>query len=138
MKGKACFVVGSTVSLIMEWLFGPWTMELKSLVVIMALDLLGGMILAISGKSKKSASGKLSSHAMTIGLAKKAFMLVVISACHICDIFLNISYLMNVAIISFMVNEILSIMENASCMGLNVKFMEKILDVMAREDENGV
>ena len=55
-------------------LFGGWTPGLTILSVMMAVDYLTGVLVAITGKSPKSAGGGLSSKAGFTGIARKGFI----------------------------------------------------------------
>lgn len=130
MKNKVCFIFGSGVSLLMDALFGGFPVELKWLMILMLIDIAFGIANAVMGNSGKSRTGRLSSDAMHKGLAKKIMTLGLIAVCHIVDMYAGITYCMNTAILSFMLNEIISIMETAAEAGIKVEALEKVLDVL--------
>jgi toxin secretion/phage lysis holin len=76
------------------------------------------MINGAMGKSKHSKSGKLSSKAGWYGLAKKGSVLMLIVVAVRLDIMLNTTYVRDAVCIGFCVNELLSIVENTSLMGI--------------------
>lgn len=135
MKPKLCFLIGTSLSLALDMLYGGWTAELRALVTIMAIDFAAGLLTAAFSKSAKTVSGKLSSSIMWRGLGKKFLSLLIVAACHVLDGYLAINYLMNVAIVSFIANEVLSLMETCSYAGLKVGFLEKVLDILNQKEE---
>ncbi len=65
-------------------LLGGWDSMLTTLFMFMAFDYISGWIIALMGKSKKSANGKLNSTAGWYGLAKKGItIIVVLMACRL-------------------------------------------------------
>ena len=81
-------------------------------------DFATGMITGAMGKSKHSKTGKLNSKAGWYGLAKKDSILMLIIVAVRLDILLNTSYVRDAVCIAFCVNELLSIVENTSLMGI--------------------
>ena len=77
-----------------------------------------GLVTAAMGKSKKSKTGKLSSSAGWIGLMKKFCVLMLIVVAVRIDILLGTTYIRDAVCIAFCVNELLSILENTSLMGI--------------------
>ena len=77
-----------------------------------------GLITGAMGKSKHSKSGKLNSKAGWYGLAKKCSILMLIIVAVRLDILLNTNYVRDAVCIGFCVNELLSIVENTSLMGI--------------------
>lgn len=135
MKPKFCFFIGTSISLVIDMLYSGWTAELRALVTIMAIDFAAGLLTAFFSKSAKTDSGKLSSAVMWRGLGKKFLSLMIVAACHVLDSYLGINYLMNVSIVSFIANEVLSLMETCSYAGLKVAFLEKVLDILNQTAE---
>ena len=69
-------------------------------------------------KSKHTESGGLSSKAGWFGLAKKVCTLMLIVVAVRMDILLSTTYIRDAVCISFCLNELLSIIENTSLMGI--------------------
>lgn len=107
-------VIGSFVAAI----FGGWDSALVTLLIFMGVDFATGLVTAAMGKSKKSKTGKLSSSAGWIGLMKKFCVLMLIVVAVRIDILLGTTYIRDAVCIAFCVNELLSILENTSLMGI--------------------
>ena len=87
-------------------------------VSFMGIDFATGMITGAMAKSKHSKTGKLNSKAGWYGLAKKGSILMLIIVAVRLDILLNTNYVRDAVCIAFCVNELLSIVENTSLMGI--------------------
>lgn len=102
-------------------LFGNVTDELKTLSLLIALDLICGVLTAaVFHTSSKTSTGRLSSSAMTKGLCKKIGIFVFVVLGHIIDNTLHINYIMYKVEICFIIEEIISITEKLGLMGLNL------------------
>lgn len=117
MKENICTVIGIFGGFIATVL-GGWDSAMVTLVIFMAIDFTTGLIAAAMGKSKHSKTGKLSSKAGWVGLAKKFCILLMIVVAVRIDIMLGTTYIRDATCIGFCVNELLSIIENTSCMGV--------------------
>lgn len=117
MKETICLVIGAIGGFIAS-LFGGWDSALVTLIIFMAIDFSTGMITAAMGRSKHIDSGRLSSKAGWIGLAKKCCILMLIIVAVRLDILLNTNYVRDAVCIGFCANEVLSIIENTSLMGI--------------------
>lgn len=117
MKENICTVIGIFGGFIAAVL-GGWDSAMVTLVIFMAIDFTTGLIAAAMGKSKHSKTGKLSSKAGWVGLAKKFCILLMIVVAVRIDIMLGTTYIRDATCIGFCVNELLSIIENTSCMGV--------------------
>lgn len=93
----------------------PKTSEVTT---IMAIDFTTGLITASMGRSKHSKTGKLSSKAGWVGLAKKFCILLMVVVAVRMDIMIGTTYIRDATCIGFCVNELLSIIENTSLMGI--------------------
>ena len=112
-------------------IFGGWDSALVTLVVFMAIDFFTGIITAMMKKSKHTESGGLSSKAGWFGLAKKVCTLMLIVVAVRMDILLNTNYIRDAVCISFCLNELLSIVENTSLMGIPYPpAIKKAIDVL--------
>lgn len=101
--------------------FGGWDAALISLLLFMAVDYLSGLIVAgVFQASDKSASGSLSSVACWQGLLKKGMTLVIVLVAARLDIVLGTAFVRDAVVIAYIVNETISIIENAGLMGLPV------------------
>lgn len=100
-------------------LFGGWTEDMVTLVIFMSVDFIMGLVVAgVFHKSTKSQTGALNSHAGWIGLCKKGAVLLFVLVAHRLDMLLGADYIRTTTIIGFIANEALSIVENASLMGV--------------------
>ncbi|WP_370812106.1 holin family protein [Butyricicoccus pullicaecorum] len=101
--------------------FGGWDAALITLLLFMAVDYLSGLIVAgVFQTSDKSASGSLSSVACWQGLLKKGMTLVIVLVAARLDIVLGTAFVRDAVVIAYVVNETISIIENAGLMGLPV------------------
>ena len=115
-------------------LLGGWDSALITLVIFMAIDFTTGMIAAALGKSKHSWTGRLSSKAGWYGLAKKFCTLLIIVAAVRIDILIGTTYVRDATCIGFCVNELLSIVENTSLMGVPYPdAIKKAIDVLQKK-----
>lgn len=121
-------------------LIGKPTDDLIILIVLMIIDLIVGFLIsAIWQKSSKTDSGKLSSTVMFKGITKKFFTLVIVVIAFQLDKLLVMNVIRHIVIISFIVEEILSITENIAITGINIpSIIKKALDVLESEvNKNG-
>ena len=117
MKETFCLIAG-VVGGFIATLLGGWDSALVTLLIFMGVDFATGLVTAAMGKSKKSKTGKLSSSAGWIGLMKKFCVLMLIVVAVRIDILLGTTYIRDAVCIAFCVNELLSILENTSLMGI--------------------
>ena len=115
-------------------LLGGWDSALITLVIFMAIDFTTGLIAAALGKSKHSWTGRLSSKAGWYGLAKKFCTLLMIVVAVRIDILIGTTYVRDATCIGFCVNELLSIVENTSLMGVPYPdAIKKAIDVLQKK-----
>ena len=115
-------------------LLGGWDSALITLVIFMAIDFTTGLIAAAPGKSKHSWTGRLSSKAGWYGLAKKFCTLLIIVVAVRIDILIGTTYVRDATCIGFCVNELLSIVENTSLMGVPYPdAIKKAIDVLQKK-----
>lgn len=122
-------------------LFGGWTEDIATLVIFMAIDFCMGLVVAgVFHKSNKSESGALNSRAGWKGLCKKCVTLVFVLLAHRLDMLLETDYIRTAAIIGFISNEAISIVENAGLMGVPLpSVVTKAIELLKRrvgEDED--
>lgn len=130
MKETFCLIAGVVGGFIAA-LLGGWDSALATLVVFMGIDFVTGLVTAVMGKSKHSRSGALNSKAGWIGLAKKFCILLMVAVGVRIDILLGTTYIRDTVCISFCLNELLSIIENATLMGIPFPpVIKKAIDVL--------
>lgn len=118
-------------------LFGGWDSALKTLIILMAVDYITGLMVAgVFHKSPKSKNGALESRAGWKGLCRKGMsLLVVLVACRL-DGVMGSNFLRDMAVIGFIANETISIIENAGLMGVPVpKVLVEAVDVLRQRAE---
>ena len=139
MKDIFCFSCAFVSSAIL-YLVGDITMPFIILLVFMCTDYITGLILSgVFKKSKKTESGGLSSEIGFKGLIKKVCIIICVIVANLLDYVLNTNYIRNVVIISFMTNEVISIIENLGLIGVKIpKAIINAIDILKgkEEDEN--
>ncbi len=116
-------------------LFGGWTTGMVTLLIFMGIDYLSGLIVAgVFQKSNKSESGALESRAGFKGLCRKCMILVFVLIAYRLDLMINTNYIRDAVVITFTINEVISIAENAALMGIPLpKVIMKALDVLKQK-----
>lgn len=117
MKETICTIAGVVGSFI-AGLFGGWDASMVTLLLFMGIDYITGLAVAASGKSPKSDTGRLSSKIGWRGLAKKCVSLLLVLVAVRLDITLGTTYIRDAVCIAFVVNELISITENAGLLGV--------------------
>lgn len=137
MKQAICTAIGAAGTFLAAAL-GGWDHAILTLVVFMAVDYLSGFVVAgVFHKSKKSASGGLKSHEGWKGLCKKCMILLLVIVANLLDQQIGATYIRDGVCIAFIVNELLSIVENATLMGLPIPaVITKALDILQTKQED--
>lgn len=118
MKTFICGAIGFIGSAI-AYLFGGWDASLTTLLIFMICDYITGLIVAgVFHKSKKSETGNLESRAGWKGLCKKFVTLLFIIIANRLDMQMGTQFIKDAVCITFITNELLSIVENAGLMGI--------------------
>ena len=118
--------------------FGGWDAALITLLLFMAVDYLSGLIVAgVFHSSDKSETGTLNSAACWQGLLKKGMTLVIVLVAARLDIVLGTAFVRDAVVIAYIVNETISIIENAGLMGLPVPdvIMQAIEQLQGKEQK---
>lgn len=119
-----------------SFIYGGWTQLLTTLCICMIIDTLTALAVSAMGKSPKSDKGSLSSSAFVNGCFKKIFSLIFIIVAHRIDLLTGNEYFKTSVSIGFILNEILSIIENAGLAGVKwPPAVTKMLDVLKKESE---
>ena len=138
MKEVVCTSIGIVGSMIAS-LIGGWDAPMQALIICMIVDYISGIVVAgVFHASKKSENGALKSSSGLKGLCRKCMILFIIVIMSQIGKAANIDYLRNTAIIGFIANEIISIVENAGLMGVPLpKIVYKAIDILNdKEKEN--
>ena len=136
MKSFLCTAAGAVGTFIAAAL-GGWDSAIIALLTFMAIDYATGLMVAgIFHKSKKSTSGGLESRAGFKGLVRKCVVLLLVVVANLLDQQMGANYIRDAVCIGFMANELLSIVENASLMGLPIPAaITKALDILTEKQE---
>lgn len=120
MKEGICAAVGVVGSMIAS-LFGGFDGALVTLMIFMGIDYITGLIVAgVFHTSEKTDNGALESRAGWKGLCRKGVtLLVVLVACRL-DMLIGSNFFRDGAVIAFVANELISIVENAGLMGIHI------------------
>lgn len=121
-------------------LFGGWDAAMITLVIFMGVDYLTGLIVAgIFQKSGKSETGALESRAGWKGLCKKGVTLLIVLVAYRLDVVIGSTIIRDGAVIAFIANETISIIENAGLMGIPIpSVITKAIDILkSKSDKAG-
>lgn len=134
-KQMICTAIGAVGSFIAS-IFGGWDTALATLLIFMAVDYITGLLVAgVFHASSKSENGALESKAGFKGLIRKGLVLVVILVACRMDMLLGVNYIRDAACIAFIVNELISMVENFGLMG--VPFPEPIKEAIELLQKKG-
>lgn len=136
IKTTVLGVLGVAGSVIVNYL-GGWDTALQTLIIFMAMDYVTGLVVAgVFHKSEKTESGTLESRAGWKGLCRKGMTLLIVLVAAQLDKVTGTEVIKNAAIIGYIVNEALSIIENAGLMGLPIPtIIKKALDILQDKSE---
>lgn len=137
MKDVICTVLGIVGGAIAS-AFGGWDAALTTLIIFMAIDYATGLIVAgVFHKSGKSETGALESRAGWKGLCRKGVtLLIVLVACRL-DLMIGSNFIRDAAVIAFVANEAISIIENAGLMGVPIPaVIIKAVEVLKKKAES--
>ena len=130
MKELFCTVVGAIGGVVVA-LFSRWDSVIVALVVFMIIDFITGLIVATVFKISKHGEGGLNSKVCWKGLYKKGVTLLICLMAAYFDRLLGTVFVHNAVAIGFIVNESISIIENAGLMGIPIpKKLRDALEVL--------
>lgn len=118
-------------------LFGGFDMGLKILVVFMIIDYITGLIVAgVFKNSPKSDTGALESKAGWKGLCRKGITLLIVLVATQLDRYTGLNIIRDAAVIAFMSNEAISVVENAGLMGIPIpNAITQAIDMLKKKGE---
>jgi len=127
-----------TVGAFLSSLFGGWDAALTTLVVFMAIDYVSGLIVAgVFKHSPKSENGGLESKAGWKGLCRKGMILLIVLIAVRLDMAMGTAFLKDGVVIAYIVNETISIIENAGLMGLPIPdVIRKAIDALQSKESD--
>lgn len=134
---RLCTLVVSFCSGVIAGLFGVASAGLMQvLIALMVIDYAGGIAVAAYGASPKSPDGRLCSAACLKGLVRKGGIIAIILVARLLDIALGKPIVTDVSIMFFIINESLSILENAGLLGLPIpRALKKTLTALNKDME---
>lgn len=129
-------VIGGAIASV----FGGWNSAMTTLLIFMAVDYISGMVLAgVFHRSGKTKNGALSSNVGFKGLCKKGMMLLVVLVAARLDLLLGASFVRDTVCIALIVNELISIVENAGLMGVPIpQVMQNAIEVLQKKADQEV
>jgi toxin secretion/phage lysis holin len=133
IKNLICALSGG-IGAFLCMLLGGFTKDLVVLTSFMVIDLLTGIIVAaVFKKSKKTESGALNSKVTYKGILKKICELCFVVIANMLDMYLGTAFIRSGVIVGFIINELLSIVENAALMGIVSPALNSALDILKKE-----
>lgn len=136
MKETICTAAGLIGSGIAS-LFGGWSTGMTTLMIFMAIDYIGGIIVAgVFHSSNKTDTGALESVAGWKGICRKGMSLLIVLIAYRLDLIIGTSYIRDAVIIGFITNELISIIENAGLMGIPLPaVLTRAIDILQKKSE---
>ena len=120
--------------------FGGFDAAMITLLIFMTADYITGLLVAgVFHASPKNETGALESKAGFKGLVRKGMtLLFVLIACRL-DMILGVNYIRDAVCIAFIVNELISIVENGGLMGVPIPepIMDAIEVLKKKGDDDG-
>lgn len=137
MKNTICAAVGM-VGGSLATLLGGWDSALATLLIFMGVDYLTGLIVAgVFHASSKTENGALESRAGWKGLCRKGVTLLIVLVAVRLDMVMGSTFIRDAAIIAFVANETISIIENAGLMGVPIpSVITRAIEVLKDKSEN--
>ncbi len=128
-------VLGVAGSIIAN-LLGGWDMALQTLLLFMAVDYITGLIVAgVFKQSKKSETGALDSWAGWKGLFKKGVTLAIVLVAAQLDKVTGTEMIRDAVVIAYIVNEAISILENAGLMGIPIpEIVSRAIEMLKKKE----
>lgn len=137
MKLKVCAISGVIGSFITT-AFGGWDQGLITLLIFMAIDYISGLVVAgVFHQSTKTETGSLESNTCFKGICRKCMTLLFVLIAYRLDLTIGTNYIRDAVIIAFISSELISIIENAGLMGLNLPdAITNAIDVLQNKSKN--
>lgn len=121
--------ISAVITGVLVYLLGGWDTFIIVLLILMCLDYITGILKGLYNK-------ELSSQAGFKGIIKKVCILIIVSLAVMCEK-IGVPAIREITIMFFAVNEGLSILENASQMGLPIPEQIKSALLQIRESKGG-
>lgn len=129
-----CGLLGSAIAAA----YGGWTDGMTTLLIFMAADIVTGFLCAaVFHRSAKTETGALASNEMRKGLVRKGMMMLIVLIAHRLDVLIGSdTYARDAACIAFVINEAVSVIENAGLMGVPIpKAVTRMIDVLKKKED---
>lgn len=138
MSKTGLLTILAAVGAFISTMFGGWDSALTTLIIFMGIDYVTGLIVAgVFHKSSKSENGALESKAGLKGLLKKGMILLIVLIATRLDLVIGSGFIKDAAIIAFVANEAISIVENAGLMGVPIPaVISNAIDVLQKRSEH--
>ncbi|CAG9622425.1 phage holin family protein [Sutcliffiella rhizosphaerae] len=108
-------------------LFGGYTTLFMFLVVFVVVDYFTGIMAAL-------VEGKLSSRVGFRGIAQKVFIFALVSIAHVLDTIMGTNMIKDITILFYLVNEFISITENATRLGVPIPaVLKKVIEALKKK-----
>lgn len=120
--------IGAAIGALIAWWTGLPALA-QALLIVQAADVITGLLCALSGKSHKTESGKVSSSALLMGVLKKGLEWMVVGICVFVGGALEMQGIGGAAMMYMVATELVSLLENLSIFGLDIPLLRTILDV---------
>lgn len=135
MKSAVLGSLGALGSFI-AYALGGWDASVITLLIFMGIDFITGLIVGgIFHKSNKTKTGALESRAGWKGLTKKCITILFVVIAVRLDLLIGCNYIRDAVCISFILNELISIIENAGLMGIPLPaVITKAIDILKSKE----
>lgn len=136
MKEWFCTMIGGAGAAVTTF-FGGFDEGLTTLLIFMSIDFISGIVVAgIFKTSPKTEGGALKSKECLKGIIKKIMMLLLVAVAYRIDIITGNAYIRDMVVIAFIVNDAISILENAGLMGIKLPVaLTKAIDILKEQEE---
>ena len=104
----------------------------QALLIAQGADIVTGVLCALTGRSRKSESGKVSSGALLMGVIKKGLEWLVVLVCVQVGGALGVQNISGAAMTYMTATELVSLIENLKLFGLDIPLLNTILDVAGK------
>lgn len=121
MTKISLLTISGAVGTILINILGGFNQSLITLIVFMAVDMITGtMVAGVFNNSEKTESGKLSSSIFAKGIVRKLMIISCVALANMLDSYLGIHVIREGVIVAFIVNELISFIENMDRAGMEV------------------
>ena len=134
MREGFCSLLG-TLGAASTYLFGGWDTAMITLLILMSIDYVCGLVVAgIFKNSPKTKNGALESRTGWKGLCSKGVTLLIVLVAYRLDLTMGTTIVKDGVVIAFLVNELISIIENTGLMGIPIPaIIINAIDILNRK-----